>query len=949
MKTERLWFILTLLTFVTLTFVPNSFAQHETPPANTVGVIYFLPTGRTPHQDIDAKLDTLLTTVQTFYGNEMARNGFGRKTFKLQTDTNGKTVVHHINGQFNAEYYNGESGGTFDKVLSEIRGHIDMSKNIYFIAADVTDATFPLGAWRGGGQALIGSHAIVYIPFDSDFVDSYVAGHEIGHSFGLMHDFRFTAEGNLMSYDAGIDLKDRRLSRCAAEWLDVHPYFNDTQTSLNEPVTIRMLPPLEYPPNAISLRFDITDPDGLHQAQLVIPREAGFSLHGCKSLNGEVNSVIEFITTELTARTNNTVEIGIIDVHGRFSWKQYSIPIDDIEPVDGVINVDSSAAAKVRIVSGNEQNGYLNSRLINPFVVTVRDANDEPVAGVQVTFQVVAGDGTLSVTNPWTDSEGLAQTYFTLGDSRTESRVTANVDGVSDQAIFNAAVSEETVVTTVPLKTFTGGSVGYSRDSSTLAISDSDGIRLWDVTTGEPKKVLIGYTQEGISGTFSPDELSIVSGRIWRKLPTLKGNSTWYISDFAYSPDGDTLATGNLDGEIHLWDASTGQYKTTFTGHTGNIASLTFSPDGRMLASGSTANNDKTVRLWDAATGQQLKLFRPPGDPYGDGVGVAFNDDGSTLATIWGWDLTVLLYDTTSGQQIKALTGHTTGVYAVAFSPDGDTLATGSFSGAIRLWDPVTGSIQKILIGHTDAVKSLTFSPDGNTLASVGEDGTVHLWAIDNMPNAENAEITESKRRKEDVNGDGDVNIADLVLVAGALNKTGQKHADVNGDGDVNIADLVLVAGALNTSAAAPSLDPQLLSTLTAADVKQWLSQAQQLSLTDDTSLRGIQFLEQLLAVLTPKQTALLPNYPNPFNPETWIPYHLAKNTDVTLYIYAMNGTLVRTLAIGHQTEGVYQSRSHAAYWDGKNTLGESVASGVYFYVLKAGDFSATRKMLIMK
>ena len=144
MKTERLWFILTLLTFVTLTFVPNSFAQHETLPENTVGVIYFLPTGRTPHQDIDAKLDTLLTTVQTFYGNEMARNGFGRKTFKLQTDTNGKTVVHHINGQFNAEYYNGGSGGTFDKVLSEISDHIDMSKNIYFIAADVTDATFPL-------------------------------------------------------------------------------------------------------------------------------------------------------------------------------------------------------------------------------------------------------------------------------------------------------------------------------------------------------------------------------------------------------------------------------------------------------------------------------------------------------------------------------------------------------------------------------------------------------------------------------------------------------------------------------------------------------------------------------------------------------------------------------------------------------------------------------------
>ncbi len=218
------------------------------------------------------------------------------------------------------------------------------------------------------------------------------------------------------------------------------------------------------------------------------------------------------------------------------------------------------------------------------------------------------------------------------------------------------------------------------------------------------------------------------------------------------------------------------------------------------------------------------------------------------------------------------------------------------------------------------------------------------------VPNIENAEITGPAGLKGDVNGDGTVNIADLVLVAGALGTTGQNAADVNGDGQVNIADLVLVAGALGTSATAPSLDPQLLSTLTAAEVEQWHSQAQQLNLTDTTSQRGILFLQQLLEVLnTPEKTALLANYPNPFNPETWIPYHLAKDADVTLHIYAMDGTLVRTLALGHQAAGMYQNRSRAAYWDGENEFGESVASGVYFYTLTAGDFSATRKMLIMK
>ena len=98
-----------------------------------------------------------------------------------------------------------------------------------------------------------------------------------------------------------------------------------------------------------------------------------------------------------------------------------------------------------------------------------------------------------------------------------------------------------------------------------------------------------------------------------------------------------------------------------------------------------------------------------------------------------------------------------------------------------------------------------------------------------------------------------------------------------------------------------------------------------------------------------PKKTALLANYPNPFNPETWIPYHLAKATKVTLHIYAGDGTRVRTLSLGHQAAGIYKNKSRAAYWDGKNALGEPVSSGVYFYTLTAGDFTATRKLLILK
>ena len=200
-----------------------------------------------------------------------------------------------------------------------------------------------------------------------------------------------------------------------------------------------------------------------------------------------------------------------------------------------------------------------------------------------------------------------------------------------------------------------------------------------------------------------------------------------------------------------------------------------------------------------------------------------------------------------------------------------------------------------------------------------------------------------------DVNGDGIVNILDLVLISANFGKTGQNPADVNGDGVVNIVDLVKVASEMGAGAAAPSAHPQTLEMLSAADVKQWLIQAQHANLADATSQRGILMLQQLLAALVPKETSLLPNYPNPFNPETWIPYQLSETAEVTLHIYAVDGTLIRTLALGYQPAGMYQSKNRAVYWDGRNKGGEPVASGVYFYTITAGNFTATRKMLIRK
>ena len=111
----------------------------------------------------------------------------------------------------------------------------------------------------------------------------------------------------------------------------------------------------------------------------------------------------------------------------------------------------------------------------------------------------------------------------------------------------------------------------------------------------------------------------------------------------------------------------------------------------------------------------------------------------------------------------------------------------------------------------------------------------------------------------------------------------------------------------------------------------------------------GIENLENLLASLIPEETALLGNYPNPFNPETWISYQLATAAEVMLTIYDMKGGMVRRLAVGYQPAGIYRSRNRAAYWDGRNQLGEPVASGLYFYTLTADEFTKTRRMLILK
>ena len=550
-------------------------------------------------------------------------------------------------------------------------------------------------------------------------------------------------------------------------------------------------------------------------------------------------------------------------------------------------------------------------------------------------------------------------------------------------------------------------SVAFSPDGQTLASGNRDEtIRLWNPNNGRHKRTLTGHTGTVNALAFSPDGQTLASGsrdgtiRLWNsengKLKTTLTGYTDWMNPVAFSPDGQYLACGRYN-TIRLWNTQTGEYKNISERHTGHILCLAFSPDGQTLASSS---EDNTVLLWDFQTllEQSPTLETGPNKitgpwlwmiaPTRAGQGGARSNNIDSLAVVSGGNVTESTVAANGAQESDAV-----GNYVWTLSEIAET-GGDNVNDVINNINMAIGDIDDHSSYALITLESAT--PQSDVTMRAGSDDAIKIWlngeVVHNNPINRGAEdyqdtfkvdlkqgdnlllVKVSERDSgwsmfigidadvnavykrppdpvvsEDVNSDGIVNILDLVLISANFGQTGENTADVNGDGIVNIVDLVKVAGAMGAGAAAPSAFPQTLEGLTAADVRHWLTQAQQFGLTDAASQRGILLLEQLLASLIPKETSLLPNYPNPFNPETWIPYQLSKPAEVTLYIYAVNSALIRTLALGHQPAGMYQSKGRAAYWDGRNQVGESVASGVYFYTLSAGDFTATGKMLIRK
>ena len=281
------------------------------------------------------------------------------------------------------------------------------------------------------------------------------------------------------------------------------------------------------------------------------------------------------------------------------------------------------------------------------------------------------------------------------------------------------------------IKTFGGhtnsvSSVAYSFDGKYLATGSADGVKLWNVTTGEHIKKLNGqgnvvYSPDGkyiASRTSKVVNLSeVATGECIKRFE----GHTDTIYSVAYSPDGKYITSGSEDKTIKLWKVATGECVKTFEGHTDTVYSIAYSPDGKYVASGS---KDETINIWEVASGKCIKTLIGHTSYV---TSIAYSPNGKYIASS-SLDDTIKIWKVVTGECVKTLEGHTGPVEYVSYSRDGTYLASGSWDRTIKLWKVATGECIKTLAGHTGWVNSVCYSPDGAYLASGSMDNTIKFW-----------------------------------------------------------------------------------------------------------------------------------------------------------------------------------------------------------------------------
>ena len=595
----------------------------------TVRMIYFLPNDRPFQQAVVDSMKVTIRQIQTFYTDQMEAHGYGRKTFRFETDAQGGPVVHRVDGQHPDSQY---LDNTFNTLFAEIGQAFDARQNIYFIVVD--NSTNRIGQAAGSARLMGKNGGICFVPGGFHWT---TAAHELGHTFDLRHDFN--DDTYIMSYG-----RERRyqLSACHAEFLSVHPYFNpDIPTEEAQPPTIELVSQTGYPAGSksVSVQLKVSDSDGLHQVILFVttipPHSAtgSYEVKSCRGLAGERDAIVEF-------------------------------DYDGVFPANSGTSLSDPPTHRIYVEAVDSLGNAGNTRFELFDISTQRNliATLEGHRG-RVTSVSFSPDGT-------TLASGARDPSIKLWDVATRTNI-------ATRTRFTRGVY----------------SVSFSPDGGILASGSGDMVtHLWDVATRAMITTLQGHTDDVTSVSFSPDGAILASGsedrtiKLWNvaartNIATLEGH-TDDVTSVSFSPGGGILASGSWDDTVKLWDVVTETNIVTLTGHEGNVTSVSFSPGGRILASGSW---DDTVKLWDVVTGTNIATLE---GHRGNVYSVSFSPGGRILASGGGsWDRTIKLWDVVTGTNIATFTGHRSRVTSVSFSPDGTILASGSWDDTIKLWD----------------------------------------------------------------------------------------------------------------------------------------------------------------------------------------------------------------------------------------------------------------------
>ena len=357
-----------------------------------------------------------------------------------------------------------------------------------------------------------------------------------------------------------------------------------------------------------------------------------------------------------------------------------------------------------------------------------------------------SNDATLKVWDAGTGTElasleGHLSHVFCVSFSPDGQRI-ASSSGDKTVKVWDAGTGEEQMTLKGHWRSV--GSVDFTPDGhGIVSASDDATVKMWDARVGNEQASLQGHKEGVTSLAFSPDSLRIVSGaspihrnmttaddgiRIWdaltgAELDVLEGHSNG-VTSVTYSPDGHRITSGSRDATIRVWDAESRKELAVLAGHQDIVKSVSFGPDSRQIVSGS---DDMSVKFWDA---DNKAMSVGPGGHTNMVFGVVFSPDGRRVAS-GSRDNTIKVWDAESRSVLRTLIGHSSWVWTVAFSPNSRLIASGSRDQTVKVWDTETGTEKLTLKGHTRDVRSVAFSPDGRCLASGSEDGLVKVWDIE--------------------------------------------------------------------------------------------------------------------------------------------------------------------------------------------------------------------------